>query len=538
MLAIACVWFLTLGVRHLIPSDEGRYAEIAREMMTSGDWVTIRYNRLKYFEKPPLQFWVTAAVYQVFGVGEWQARLWAATSGAAGLLVTMFAARCWFGSRVAISSGLVLLAAPAWNLGSHFNSLDMGVSGSLAAVLGAVLVAQHPENPVPLRRRWMWIAWAAAAAAVLGKGLIGLALPGLVLVVYTAVTRDLALWKRLELIRGSLIMLALAVPWFVLVSLRNPEFAHFFFIHEHWDRYTSQVHQRGAPVWYFIPQLAMGFLPWLGLGPRMVAVVRAEPRSRELRPLLLLAIWALTIFAFFSASGSKLPGDILPIYPALAVIAAVALDRIDARAWGWQVAFMGALAALVVVAAWATAASQPASGSGGLRSFAWGVVAASALALAGCALAWAVNRRGFAWRARVIYALTLFSATTVGMLAHEGVGYERSGAALVPVIEQALEPGMPIYSVRFLDHTLPFYLGRTTIMVEGADELAFGVEQEPQKWLPTRAAFEAAWASGRPALAIMSPQTHAELAAEHLVLFKVAEDARRVVVANFPGVRP
>ena len=85
-LAAAVVWFVTPALRHLVPSDEGRYAEIAREMFASGDWVTIRYNELKYFEKPPLHFWMTALAYHVFGVSEWSARLWIALSGAAGVL--------------------------------------------------------------------------------------------------------------------------------------------------------------------------------------------------------------------------------------------------------------------------------------------------------------------------------------------------------------------------------------------------------------------------------------------------------------------
>jgi 4-amino-4-deoxy-L-arabinose transferase-like glycosyltransferase len=128
-LLLAGVWFLTLDWRHLLPSDEGRYAEIAREMLASGDWVTIRYNGVKYFEKPPFQMWMTALAFQAFGIGEWQARLWVALSGALGVVMTAVAARRWFGPRVALLSALILVAAPAWNLASHFNSLDMGCRG-------------------------------------------------------------------------------------------------------------------------------------------------------------------------------------------------------------------------------------------------------------------------------------------------------------------------------------------------------------------------------------------------------------------------
>ena len=336
-LFIAAVWFLTLDARHLLPSDEGRYAEIAREMLASGDWVTIRYNGVKYFEKPPFQMWMTALAFQAFGIGEWQARLWVALSGALGIVMTAVAAKRWFGPRVALMSALVLAAAPAWNLASHFNSLDMGLSGALTCVLAAVLIAQHPATSPDERRRWMWLAWAAMAVAVLTKGLIGIVLPGMVLVVYTAAARDFAVWRRLHIVSGALIMLAIAAPWFVLVSLRNPEFAHFFFIHEHFQRYLTTVHHRAAPWWYFLPQLLVGFLPWLGLSRGIVEAVRDHSRGPGFRPMILLAAWALTIFVFFSFSSSKLPGYIVPIYPALAILGAVALERFTARRWRWQI---------------------------------------------------------------------------------------------------------------------------------------------------------------------------------------------------------
>jgi 4-amino-4-deoxy-L-arabinose transferase-like glycosyltransferase len=92
VLIVVLAWFLPLGMRHLLPSDEGRYAEIAREMLASGDWITIRYNDLKYFEKPPFHMWMTAIAYAAFGIGEWQARLWVALSGAFGLGISMVAA--------------------------------------------------------------------------------------------------------------------------------------------------------------------------------------------------------------------------------------------------------------------------------------------------------------------------------------------------------------------------------------------------------------------------------------------------------------
>ena len=545
LLAALAIWFLPLDVRHLLRSDEGRYAEIAREMFASGDWVTIRYHDLKYFEKPPLHLWMTALAYEAFGLGEWQARLWVALTGAAGIgLAALAAQRLFAGGALA---ALVLLAAPTWNIGSHFNSLDMGVSGTLAAVLACVLVAQATHTTPSARRWWMWGAWAAMGLAVLSKGLIGIVLPGAALVVYTLLARDWALWRRLYLVSGTVVFLLITAPWFLLVSQRNPEFAYFFFIHEHFQRYTSSVHQRGAPVWFFVPQLLAGFLPWLGLLPGIARALRVDGRGAAeplgfngFRPLWFCAVWVAVIFLFFSASGSKLPGYILPVFPALAVLGAAALQRLPATAWRWQIAFSAALLVLAFGASFllgrvgSSGSATPAE----LRGFGAWIAVACALGLAGMVWAWVLNRRGTQRASIVAYAFGFLAVTSVGLLGHEKLGRPASGVDLVPTIQRVLKPEMPIYGVRLLDHTLPFYLQRTIVMVEHPDELEFGVQQEPQKWLPTMAAFKARWGNGQAALALMSPGTFAELQlefqAQALPLHVVARDTRRVVVSNFP----
>ena len=536
---VVAVWFGTLDARHLLRSDEGRYAEIAREMFVSGDWVTIRYNGLKYFEKPPFHLWMTVLAYHAFGVGDWQARLWVAASGAIGTLAMVLAARRWFGARVGWLTALVLIAAPSWNLGAHFNSLDMSVSGALACVLAAFMLAQHPDASAADRRRWMWAAWAAMAVATLTKGLIGFVLPGLVIVLYTLLARDWSVWRRLHLVTGSLLILALAAPWFVLISLRNPEFPQFFFIHEHWDRYTSTIHHRMEPWWYFVPQLVGGFLPWIGLTPRVLGLLRADAGRAGFRPLWWLATWAAAIFVFFSLSDSKLPGYILPVFPALAVLAALALDRLDRRAWNRQllVALIVALAALAASPLVARLGNEGTPNVLYRHYMPW-IAAACALAVIGILAARRLARGDDRLPSIAAFSLAIFGAVTIGLAGHETLGRSISGVDLVAPIKAWLKPGMPIYSVRLLDHTLPFYLRHTTIMVEAPDELAFGVRQEPDKWIPTLAGFEKVWTSGAPALAIMSHDTYAKLVADRLPMFAVAEDTRRVVVANFARPSP
>ncbi|MDQ6680414.1 MAG: glycosyltransferase family 39 protein [Pseudomonadota bacterium] len=531
--AVALVWFLTLDARHLLPSDEGRYAEIAREMLASGDWVTVRYNGLKYFEKPPLQFWMTALAFKAFGIGEWQARLWTALSGAAGLAASAWAARRWYGARVGVLTGLVLLATPAWNIGSHFASLDMALSGALAVVVAALLIAQHPEASARSRRTWMIAAWAAMGIGVLTKGPVAIVLPGASLIVYSAIERDLAIWRRLHLGVGLIVLLAIVEPWFMLVSQHNPEFLRFFFIHEHLQRYLSTVHHREGAWWYFVPQLLVGFLPWLGLSWSMVQTVRAERAGKTLRPICLLAVWAATVFIFFSLSDSKLPGYILPLYPALAILAARTLDRLDPRQWQRQL--LAALALMLIGALatpWIARLGTPQTPNALYRSFAVWVGAGVAAGAVGLMMGWALRRR-HPGGSIAAYALGFFALTTIVLRGHEAFGRNSSGVDLAARVAPLLDATTPLYGVRLLDHTLPFYLRHSATMVESPGELEFGVGREPQKWIPTLAGFVQVWTSGPHAFAVMSHPTYDELRAQHVPMRIVGEDVRRVVVANF-----
>jgi len=529
--AFLAIWLGTLGYRHLIPTDEGRYAEIAREMFVSGDWVTIRYNALKYFEKPPLQMWGTALAYTLFGIGDWQARLFTALSGIVGIVFTMLAAARWWGKRTAVISGLVLVSAPLWNVGSHFNSLDMGVAGCMTMALGALLLAQHPDASRAQQRGWMWACWASMALAVLSKGLIGVVLPGFVLVVYTLVARDWALWKRLHLVTGLIIFFAVGAPWFVLISMRNPEFAWFFFVHEHFQRFTSTVHNRNAPLWYFVPLLVAGFLPWLAQLPSAARLTfaRGETASNGFRPTLMLGLWAILIFAFFSISDSKLPGYIFPIIPALAILGALVLEHTSERAWRWQLkGFLALALAGLAASGYVATMSSDMYPNAVFAQFAMFLAVAFA---AGAGFTWlALRLAGKRFESVVAFACAWFLTFAAAMLGHEAFGRSMSGIDLVPAVRPWLKPDVPFYAVERLDHTMPFYLGRPTIMVQEPDELAFGVKQEPAKWVPTTEAFVARWKAGGQAVAMMGPGTYDRLTAQGVPMILIARDARRVIV--------
>jgi 4-amino-4-deoxy-L-arabinose transferase-like glycosyltransferase len=330
-------WFSGIAVRKLQHPDEGRYAEIAREIAVSGNWVTPRLNGLKYFEKPPLQYWATAIAFNAFGVHEWTARLAPALAGILAVMIVGATAARLGGPTSGSTSGayaaLVLASCVRQLALSQLLTLDSVLSLWLAAALCAFLLAQRDELPLAVQRNWMLVAYAAAAGATLTKGLIGLVIPSATLVLYSLVTRDAGPWKRLHLLPGLTLYLALTVPWFLLVSRDNPEFAQFFFIHEHFGRFLTTEHHREGGWYYFVPLLLAGILPWLFV---WLWTLRRSWRNAATAfngfswPKFCL-VWASFVFVFFSLSGSKLPSYILPMFPALALVLGWQLKELPPR---------------------------------------------------------------------------------------------------------------------------------------------------------------------------------------------------------------
>ncbi|MBU9372041.1 glycosyltransferase family 39 protein [Burkholderia multivorans] len=535
LVAFAVIWFTPLGMRHLIPSDEGRYAEMAREMFVTGDWITPRYNGYKYFEKPPLQTWLNALTFAWFGIGEWQARLYTALASFAGVLLVGFTGARLFNPLSGFLAAVVLASSPYWNLMGHFNALDMGLAFWMALSLCALLLAQRPGLRPAAVRGWMWVCWAAMAFAVLSKGLVGVILPGAVLVLYTLIARDWALWKRLYLVSGLVLFFAIATPWFVLVQQRNPEFFNFFFIVQQFRRYLTPEQNRPGPFYYFVPVLLVGFLPWLSVAWQSVRHALRMPRQPNgFSPMLVLLIWSAFIFLFFSASHSKLISYVLPVAPALALIIGAYLpllgaDRFRRHLLGYLVFFVAAAFGIIFLAYQGDARTPNAL----YRAFQiWLYVGLAIAAVLTLVAAW-LNRR-----AGVTAALAAFGAAwlifgTIGGTGHDEFGRYSSGALLAPAVRAELAklpPDTPFYSIEMLDHTFPFYVGHTTIMVHRQDELAFGISVEPNKWVPTVDEWIARWKQDTHALAIMPPGEYDALVKQQVPMRVIARDNRRVIV--------
>jgi len=529
------LWFGTLNYRHLIPSDEGRYAEIAREMLVTGDWITPRYNGYKYFEKPPLQAWATAAAFQVFGIGDWQARLWTALTGFLTILIVGFTGARIFNARSGWLAAVVLASSPMWVISGHFNSLDMGLSSFLVAALCSLLIAQTSQNKNSCRN-WMWACWVFMALATLSKGVIGAAIPAMVLIAYSISAWDWKIWTRLRLFSGTILFFAITAPWFVLVAQRNPEFLEFFFIHEHLQRFTQDAHSRTGPIYYFVPLLLIGLLPWALQIPGSLIQAWTE-RRREFSPSWLLVCWFVVIFAFFSVSHSKLPGYIIPVFPALALIIGNRLDRLlghtNTMALPWKLQALGFVLLGCIGFFFLDAIGKQARPDE-IEAYSqytyWVVTALVALVSFSAYAAWQSKRNGI--QSIVSFACGFFLCAIIAGTGHETLGRAVSGIDLVTRVKASIPEKVNFYSVRLLDHTVPFYLGRTMIMVESPDELEFGVNQEPELWMPTLEAFITRWQEDQTAYALMVPEQFDALKAQSFPMQEVDRDSRRVIVKH------
>ncbi len=532
-LAIA-LWFGTLGYRHLIHPDEGRYAELAREMLASGDWVTPRLNGILYFEKPALQYWMGAAAFAAFGVNEFAARLWPALTGAFAVLALWWVARRLLGPRAALYGACVLGSSVWWIANGHFLNLDMGLSSFLTIALVGFCYAQRDEASASQTRTGMLVVWAAMALAVLSKGLIGVVLPGGALALYSITARDFVVWRRMHWVKGLALFFAIAAPWFVLVSLRNPEFARFFFIHEHFDRFLTTGHRRTGSWHYFVDDLLGGLLPWTTLLPgALVAGWRRDPGRFQLNRLLV--VWAVFIFVFFSASSSKLPSYILPMFPALALLVAQRLEALPGRRIAAHAAAMLALSVTVVlVVAGLPQLLEKGSSAPMAADFRYGewIVVGVGIVGIGCAVAMRLARTQR--KAAAVIALTFGAlvGAQVVMLGHQSYATLKSARTLVETIGAQVSADAPFYSVETYDQTLPFYLRRPVTLVAWVDEFATGIRIEPERQVPTLELFREKWLDATDATAVMQLERFEAYEREGLPMWVVYRDAKRVVVVR------
>jgi 4-amino-4-deoxy-L-arabinose transferase-like glycosyltransferase len=518
--------------RPLANPDEGRYSEISREMAESGDWVTPRLNGLKYFEKPPLQYWATAAVFKAFGTSDIAARVYTGFCGLMTILLVGYTARRLWGAEHALAAMMALASSPYFMALGGIVTLDMGLTLWTTLTLCAFLLAEGASGDPRERRRWLLVAWAGAALAVLSKGLVGLVFPAATFFVYSVARHGLRGLRDLEWVRGFALFFLIAAPWFVAVSMANTEFAEFFFVHEHFQRFLTTEHRRTEPWWYFLPIAFAGFLPWMFTLPSALAHAwEREAGTRDFRPLTFAMLWAAFIVLFFSASGSKLPAYVLPAFPALALVLGRFLVEAPTRRLAWMVAPLAVVAIALGVAGWYAPERAKDAWTRGLydEAHVHMVVGAFALLCAAIAGTWLLAR-GRRMLAIVIVAFGTVLAIERLEEAYEVLSPRQSGFVVAEKMRPWLSPATRLYSVGHYEQSVPFYIGRTMTLVDYRDEFALGIQSEPGRIVEKVAQFPAQWQRPGEALAIMQPDLYDKLKAQGLPMQLLHADSRRVLV--------
>jgi 4-amino-4-deoxy-L-arabinose transferase-like glycosyltransferase len=348
----AITFFFGLGLLALVGPDEPRYAEVAREMFVSGDYVSPRLCGCLWFEKPVLLYWMSAASYHLFGVSEFAARFPSAVAASAALFFLCGVLRRFASYGLALAAGLVLVTSGIFIAYARVAIPDMALTGAMTVALMSGYASRLSAG----RARWgYWsLAFAATGLAMLAKGLVGIALVLTILVIYFAVTGQLKAVRRAEWAAGLATSVAVAAVWYApVIAKHGRQFVEEFFVRHHFERYVANTFGHPQPFYFFFVVAAAGVAPWtFFLLPAMTRLRRLAPRGGGRDALLAFSwIWAAVPILFFSFSGSKLPGYILPAFPAFAIIIGAEVERFSRGERGPLVKAAALMTALLLVAA-------------------------------------------------------------------------------------------------------------------------------------------------------------------------------------------
>jgi 4-amino-4-deoxy-L-arabinose transferase-like glycosyltransferase len=458
--------------------DEGRYAEIAREMLVSGNYLTPHLNFLPYLEKPPLVYWLTALALHLGGFNEWAARLIPALSALGGVLAVYWLASHLWGPGTALLAGLVTATSSGYFVLARLLLLDMTLTCFMTWGLALAYVAVRKQ-----RRLYLPWAYLAFGLAVLAKGPVGLVLPALIFLTWLGLQRRwrdfLSLWHT----GGALILAAIVLPWYILVAWHNPDFFHYFFFQEHIQRFLAPKVHAGQPFYFYLGVLAAGFLPWAFFLPW--AWVASKPKSTDLeayRDRRFLLVWFGVIFLFFSLARAKLFPYLLPGLPPLAMLVARALANLveqkdsSSPGWRWTMWVWLGLALLIFLSLMILAAFFPMIWERLAFISPYPVVIVLTLAIPPILLL-----AGLVPPARCHYLL-VGSAITLNLLlvfTIERVAEIKSPKPLAQLINSHRQADDIIVGFQLYSQSISFYTAQPWYLFQTKGELEFGMQQQP-----------------------------------------------------------
>jgi 4-amino-4-deoxy-L-arabinose transferase-like glycosyltransferase len=447
--AAALFLAIHLGGFPLLDADEGRNAEVAREMAATNDYVMPRLDGLPYLDKPIVYFAAEAAAMEVLGPTEVAARLPAYLFTIATAAVLFWFARRLWGGEAPYVSVIVFLAMPLTIAFARTVIFDSALMFFTTVALAAFYFAVEERNS-----RWSILAWAAMGLAMITKGPVTFVLVLFVVIPYALIRRTV---RPLFPFLGLVAFVAVIAPWVWGVSQVVPEFLRYVLVTETAARMATKELQRTGPPWYFVPYLLAGALPW-----SLVAIF--SWRSLKRRDLLYLALWIAIPFLFFSLSQSKRPQYILPLMPAVALMLARIWDEARTRAAAILFAVFGVILLVAPIYFHRTKMKPEIAAVADDTALALG----AAFAIGG-AVALFTKRKNLALIALALPPLLMPLVTNPLMQAIAG---RRSAKAFVERLTPYVKPGTEVIGVEAFTGSMMFYLGRPiTVVTEDASEL-------------------------------------------------------------------
>ena len=339
LISAVLMFFPALGSFGIMDPSDGLYAEAAREMVESGNYLTPYFNYVPFLEKPILVYWLIAVSFKLFGVSEFAARLPAALAAVETVLFVFFAMRDYVSTRAAFLSCLVIMSNLLFAVIGHLALTDMELS--CLATVAALSIFKFIDSPLKQPWRFYILACACLTLTCLLKGPVIVIISGLALTAYRAllnvlspVQEKVSFWqfvRRTYFGAALVIVFSLSLPWYLTENwLTQGRFFQEFFIHQNLGRISGAINHI-EPPWFYLPYLFIAFLPWSLLIPFTVSYFlrrfrRRRPLSKSFRLVIFCFSWAAVCFLFFSSIKTKLPTYILPGIPLMGVFTGVLLD--------------------------------------------------------------------------------------------------------------------------------------------------------------------------------------------------------------------
>ena len=540
-LCAAALYLTCAAGRAVLDVDEALYVQVPQQMRARHDWVTPYVNGVRFFDKPPLLYWFLAGLYRIFGTTEFAAHLPPALAVVATTWLLTRLARRVAGPLAGLAAGVSF----AMSAGTYLFTRETLHDGLMVLFMVLALDAFFRWSADPRHRTACVLVGAAAlAGGVLSKGLVGIALPVLIVVAVLALSPERPRLRPGQALLGGAVLLILAMPWHVLASLRNPGFLRHYVLNEQLLRFINRrepLDFESIPLPFFLALLLVWLFPWTAFLPAVASLPRTfgADGSERSRLVHLGLVWTAVVLVFFSVS-ARLEHYAFPALPPLALLTGLALSAETERtqrvvAAGFRaLAGLGLLIGAVAVggALWIWTKGLPASGSsiraaaqqaagtdfGPLADLPAPVAARLLWPAAGTAAALAIGLLGAWWldaRGRRVGAiLTLSSAMAAfGVFAHASmricedvVSSKRFGVALAGL---RLGPGDHVVVVGDYEtaNSMSFYAPVRLEIVEGqAPTLAAGLrEPDAPRMVLSRADFEAIW-NGEGRACVLSPE--------------------------------